>query len=61
MMRSRVDLPPPLGPRSAVSWPVGMVTLTSSSATKSPNFLFTPETSMLMVGTLPDCVLSQVC
>ena len=24
-MRSRVDLPPPLGPSSAVSWPVGML------------------------------------
>ena len=39
MMRSSVDLPPPLGPSSAVSWPVGMLTDTSSSATKSPNRL----------------------
>ena len=39
MIRSRVDLPPPLGPRRAVSWPVGMLTLTSSSATKSPKRL----------------------
>ena len=48
MMRSRVDLPPPLGPSSAVSWPVGMLTVTSSRATKSPKRLPTPETSMLM-------------
>jgi hypothetical protein len=45
MMRSSVDLPPPLGPSRAVSWPVGMVTSTSSSATKSPNLLFRPLTS----------------
>src|SRR3954465_4728899 len=48
MIRSRVDLPPPLGPSSAVSWPVGRLTLMSSRATKSPNFLVTPETLMLM-------------
>ena len=36
MARSRVDLPDPLGPSSAVSEPEGMVRLTSSSATKSP-------------------------
>src|SRR6478609_4017380 len=48
MIRSRVDLPPPDGPRRAVSWPVGSDTLTSSSATKSPNFLLTPLISMLM-------------
>ena len=39
MIRSRVDLPPPLGPSSAVSWPVGMLTDTSSRATKSPKRL----------------------
>jgi hypothetical protein len=48
MIRSRVDLPPPEGPSRAVSCPVGMVTLTSSRATKSPNFLLTPEMSMLI-------------
>ncbi len=48
MMRSRVDLPPPQGPSRAVSWPVGMVTLTSSSATKSPKLLVQARTSMLM-------------
>ena len=36
MIRSNVDLPPPLGPSSAVSEPVGMSTETSSSAAKSP-------------------------
>ena len=49
MIRSRVDLPPPDGPSRAVSWPVGMETLTSSRATKSPNFLVTPVMSMLMI------------
>src|ERR1044072_5414208 len=49
MMRSRVDLPPPEGPSRAVSWPVGRLTVTSSRATKSPNFLVTPVTSILMV------------
>ena len=44
MIRSSVDLPPPLGPSSAVSWPVGRSTMMSSSATKSPNFLVTPVT-----------------
>ena len=47
MMRSRVDLPPPLGPSSAVSCPVGMLTETSSRATKSPKRLLTWATSML--------------
>jgi hypothetical protein len=32
MIRSSVDLPPPDGPSSAVSCPVGSDTLTSSSA-----------------------------
>ena len=41
MIRSRVDLPPPLGPSSAVSEPVGMSTDTSSSAAKSPKLLET--------------------
>src|SRR5690349_15127493 len=50
MMRSRVDLPPPEGPSRAVSWPVGRLTVTSSRATKSPNFLVTPVTSILMVS-----------
>ena len=36
MARSRVDLPEPLGPSSAVSEPEGISRLTSSSATKSP-------------------------
>src|SRR5829696_456640 len=37
MMRSRVDLPPPLGPSRAVSEPDGISTETSSRATNSPN------------------------
>ncbi len=41
MMRSSVDLPPPLGPSRAVSCPVGMLTVTSSRATKSPKRLLT--------------------
>jgi hypothetical protein len=36
MIRSRVDLPLPLGPSSATSEPVGTSSDTSSSATKSP-------------------------
>ena len=32
MTRSRVDLPPPLGPSSAVNEPLGMSTVTSFSA-----------------------------
>ena len=36
MMRSSVDLPPPLGPSRAVSDPVGTSSETSSSATASP-------------------------
>ena len=48
MMRSSVDLPPPLGPSSAVSCPVGMLTDTSSRATKSPKRLPTLAISMLM-------------
>src|SRR5215475_9828729 len=41
MTRSRVDLPPPLGPSSAVSEPEGMSTETSSRARKSPKHLVT--------------------
>ena len=48
MTRSRVDLPPPLGPSSAVSEPLGISTETSVSAAKSPKFLFTSRTMMLM-------------
>jgi len=47
MMRRSVDFPPPLGPSRAVSCPVGMVTFTSSSATKSPKRFPIPSTSML--------------
>ena len=36
-----------LGPNRAVSWPVGMETFTSSSATKSPKRFPIPSTSML--------------
>src|SRR6476620_10791886 len=46
--RSRVDLPLPLGPRSAVSEPLATSTETSSSATKSPNFLETLRASIAM-------------
>ncbi len=42
MMRSSVDLPPPEGPNSAVSCPVGRDTETLSSATKVPKRLLTP-------------------
>ena len=44
MMRSNVDLPPPLGPSSAVRLPLGTVRLTLSRATKSPNRLLMFET-----------------
>ena len=46
MMRSRVDLPEPLGPRSAVSEPLSTSTETSSTATKSPNCFETLRTWM---------------
>src|SRR5688572_27748547 len=52
MIRRRVDFPPPEGPSRAVSCPVGMDTLTSSRATKSPNFLVTPVMSILMTVSL---------
>src|SRR4051812_8347547 len=44
--RSRVDLPLPLGPRSAVSEPLATSIETSSSATKSPNRLVTLRASI---------------
>ena len=44
MTRSSVDLPPPLGPSSAVSEPDGMSTETSSRAAKSPKLLLTLRT-----------------
>ena len=47
MMRSSVDFPPPLGPRSAVSEPVGTSSDTSSSATASPKRFEMDSTSML--------------
>src|SRR6476660_5413037 len=47
MMRRSVDLPPPLGPSSAVSCPVGISSDTSSRATKSPKDLSTWLKSML--------------
>ena len=51
MMRSSVDLPPPLGPSRAVSCPVGMLTLMSSRAVKvvSGNVLGETRTATLMV------------
>src|SRR5437868_3945811 len=44
--RRSVDLPLPLGPRSAVSEPLSTTTETSSSATKSPNRLVTLRASI---------------
>src|SRR5947208_14766628 len=44
MTRRSVDLPLPLGPRSAVSDPAGTSRLTSSRATKSPKRLLTLRT-----------------
>src|SRR6185312_11459947 len=48
MTRRSVDLPLPLGPRSAVSDPAGTSRLTSSRATKSPKRLFTLRTVIAM-------------
>ena len=48
MTRSSVDLPPPLGPSSAVSEPDGISTETSVSAAKSPKLLLTSRTMMLI-------------
>ncbi len=46
MIRSSVDLPEPLGPRSAVSDPLGTSSETSSTAAKSPKCLETLRTSI---------------
>src|SRR3954453_7084734 len=46
MVRSSVDLPPPLGPSRAVSCPLGMLRLMSSRATKSPKNLLMPRISI---------------
>src|SRR5215510_6924277 len=46
MMRSRLVLPEPEGPRRATSSPVGTVRLTSFTATKEPKALVTPRTSI---------------
>src|SRR5919107_1683017 len=54
MMRSSVDLPPPLGPRSAVSRPVGIDRSMSDSAAKSPKLLLMPLISIpigVLLGT----------
>src|SRR3954471_20278032 len=51
--RSSVDLPPPLGPSSAVSEPSGTTTDTSLSAACSPNRLLTPWASIAMELPLP--------
>src|SRR4051812_16299847 len=50
MIRSSVDLPEPLGPSSAVSEPSGTSSVTRSSAVKSPKFLVTAWTSILICG-----------
>ncbi len=47
MIRSRLDLPEPLGPSSAVSEPPGTSSVTSSSATKSPKRLVTSRTAIM--------------
>src|SRR2546423_9926214 len=57
MTRRSVDLPLPLGPRSAVSDPAGTSRLTSSRATKSPKRLFTLRT---VIAILLLAVLSGV-
>src|SRR5256714_12792593 len=51
--RSSVDLPPPLGPSSAVSEPSGTMIDTSSSATWSPKRFVTPCASIAMRVSLP--------
>jgi hypothetical protein len=45
--RSRVDLPEPLGPSSAVSAPSGAVSVTSSRARKAPKLLVTASTEIM--------------
>src|ERR671930_124800 len=52
--RSRVDLPLPLGPRSAVRPPSGTAMETLSRATKSPNRLVTLLTEIAISGPLFD-------
>src|SRR4029079_7091630 len=52
MTRSRVDLPPPLGPSRAVSEPDGTSTETSSRATNSPNLLVMRRASIPTSGLL---------
>ena len=47
MMRSRVDLPEPLGPSRAVSLPSGASNEMSSRALKSPNCLETDSTAIM--------------
>src|SRR2546423_3089280 len=60
MTRSSVDLPPPLGPSSAVSEPGGTSMDTSRSTGVTPNDLFTSRTSMAMsVGLLRPQQLRQ--
>ena len=51
MIRSRVDLPPPLGPSSAVSEPDGTSSVTSSRATASPKRFEIDSTWMLIAWT----------
>src|SRR5258706_9321072 len=46
MIRSRLVLPEPDGPRRATSSPVGTVRLTSATATKGPKDFVTERTSM---------------
>src|SRR5690242_12890397 len=50
--RSSVDLPPPLGPSSAVSEPSGTITETSVRAACSPNRFPTPCASIAMSASL---------
>ncbi len=50
MMRSRVDLPLPDGPSSAVSDPPGIASETSSSAAKSPKRFVTRRTAIAISG-----------
>src|SRR5437763_4030101 len=49
MARSKVDLPDPLGPSSAVKDPVGTSKSTLSNATKSPYRLLAPRTVIAFV------------
>ena len=51
MIRSSVDLPPPLGPSSAVSEPDGTSSVTSSRATASPKRFEIDSTWMLIAWT----------